>query len=337
MNLDYENIKQEPPENSFNNFTNIYLEETEFKNCNTKEEITDEMVQANDPIKVEGFYETNSEQEQNDPIFTSDFKLEHIEENIFLEQSSNYHNTNIDDDSINVEENYESENIFLTCRICGFCFNTKTSLKNHIKRVHQRDKVVKKHINSVHKILKSNGGMKNFNCEKCDEGFSDNIYLQAHVAKIHEGLKCFECDKVFVEKKYLDGHIDMVHRMKSNLNCDKCDQVFTDKIYLLAHVATVHEGLKCSECGQLFVDKKYLDGHITRVHRFQCRHKKCKIIFADKSSLNSHELNVHNNKLFQCETCDKAYRHVDSLNKHIKSAHKEMENKICQTSGKSDC
>ena len=278
MNLDYENIKQEPPENSFNNFTNIYLEETEFKNCNTKEEITDEMVQANDPIKVEGLYETNSEQEQNDPIITSNFKLEQFEENIFLEQSSNYHNTNIDDDSINVEENYESENIFLTCRICGFCFNSKTSLKNHIKRVHQRDKVVKKHINSVHK----NGGMKNFNCEKCDQGFSDKIYLQAHVA-------------------------------------------------------TVHEGLKCSECGHLFVDKKYLDGHITRVHRFQCRHIKCKIIFADKSSLYSHELNVHNNKLFQCETCDKAYRHVDSLNKHIKSAHKEMENKICQTSGKSDC
>ena len=162
--------------------------------------------------------------------------------------------------------------------------------------------------------------------------------MQAHVAKIHEGLKCLECNNVFVEKKYLDGHIDMVHRMKSNkhehLNCDKCDQVFTDKIYLQAHVATVHEGLKCSECGHLFVDKKYLDGHITRVHRFQCRHKKCQIIFADKSSLYSHEMNVHNNKLFQCETCGKAYRHARALNRHIKSAHEEMKNNICETSGK---
>ena len=97
-------------------------DEIEFQNCNVKEEIPDEMGQPNDPLKVVGFNEIKSEKEQIYPIFTSNIKLEQFEENIFLEQSSNYHNTNIDDDSINVEENYESENIFLTCRICGFCF-----------------------------------------------------------------------------------------------------------------------------------------------------------------------------------------------------------------------
>ena len=57
-----------------------------------------------------------------------------------------------------------------------------------------------------------------FNCEKCNEFFSDDESLQKHVLtihKVHRRYRCRLCNKIFTEKHFLRKHMHRAHEKQT--------------------------------------------------------------------------------------------------------------------------
>ena len=151
------NIKIETPDN---------LDEIEFKNCNVKEEITDEICQDEDPLKVD---------ELKDKIhdYNNQFSCDKL--------------------------------LKFSCHKCNKKYTTKFNLKEHERKVHQGKLYHCKNIN-CQQIFEDKNSLsthvlnvhdnKEFQCEICGKDFIRKSTLKEHKANVHEGQK-FTCDKCF--------------------------------------------------------------------------------------------------------------------------------------------
>ena len=82
------------------------------------------------------------------------------------------------------------------CHICPICDKilVQSNLNRHVKIVHE--------------------GIKNYQCQICEQKFSRSGKLQKHVKIIHEGIKdyqCHICVKKFGQLKHLKRHVKTVH------------------------------------------------------------------------------------------------------------------------------
>ena len=81
------------------------------------------------------------------------------------------------------------------CDCCGKSFTRASSLKRHVKIVHE--------------------GIKDHECNHCGKSFSQARYLKTHVKSIHEGVKehvCNDCGKSFSLAHHLKTHIKAIHK-----------------------------------------------------------------------------------------------------------------------------
>merc|ERR1712204_1987 len=117
-----------------------------------------------------------------------------------------------------------------------------------------------------------------------------------------------------------------------------CTGTFTNKRLLQRHIKLTHSESKapCSSCGQIFTSSSILrhnkickmteeekqDFKINR--RVGC--KDCGKVLANKTKLNRHIRFIHNNeKLYQCNLCDRQDYNKDNMKLHIKGIHKERD------------
>ena len=147
---------------------------------------------------------------------------------------------------------------------------------------------------------------------------------------------CDQCDASFPVRKSMLNHKRLKHGDTKQFNCEKCVYTSNKKENLQQHVRSQHEKIKeiCETCGKNFTDKPTLNAHIKKFHPEQIKRKptenletQSKRIKMDADSdEKGNDDDVGNEKInneFKCSICDKQFKELYNLNKHIKNVHEE--------------
>ena len=144
---------------------------------------------------------------------------------------------------------------------------------------------------------------------------------------------CDQCDATYPVRKSLSNHKRLKHGDVKQFNCEKCVYATTKKENLQQHIQSVHEQIKetCGTCGKNFSKKSNLNKHMKKKHSEQIKRKgreslekpsKRIKMDADGDERDDGEGNEKINE-FKCSICDKQFKEVTNLNKHIKNVHEE--------------
>ena len=201
------------------------------------------------------------------------------------------------------------------CGLCSFAFVTKTSLKNHHKRVHDENAV------------------KNINCPDCNLMFYENADMKAHFRRSHTEVKkveCMYCKKTMASTKSLQTHIHLKHEFAERTHlCNICNRGFKLKTILQAHLKR-HERKQtmkkenCDKCDKNFYLKADLQRHkashtIDRPHKCSL----CDQTFKVSKTLQNH-LITHEKPTKKCGFCFKTFTQTFDLKYHMKRIHDEI-------------
>ena len=176
------------------------------------------------------------------------------------------------------------------CRDCEYIATKKSSLKEHVKRIHLKMK-------------------DTISCEICGKIFGSKSALHLHKQQIHEKIMytCKEenCNFSARSRQYLKFHVESKHENKRYF-CDKCNHTTFNKHLLKMHEA-VHldeKPNKCDQCDYKSIKKGALKVHFQSVHegkKLSCSH--CEFKTAYSYNLKSHIQKVHGKEPFMCEKC----------------------------------
>ena len=192
------------------------------------------------------------------------------------------------------------------CNICGEMIQTKSDLKDHIRKEHTNN--------------------WQLNCSICDKKFNAEDQQSKHTDIA--SLVCNLCEKKLqTQDKY------QKHKMKhsdEDWNCDDCDHQTSSEEKLKKHLATTHHNSRhvpnpanqkfaCNLCTSKFYNKSTLEEHKNRVHR---SFKPCKNL---PNCSYGHECMFNHNKVSKdmliCYECGYETKTLNDLMLHRKSKH----------------
>ena len=150
------------------------------------------------------------------------------------------------------------------------------------------------HMSKVHT------GLRSHQCDQCPWAFSTAKKLRCHIRRNHEvsddPVICQECGECFINKEKLRAHWSAKHTTKKSIKCKFCDYSSTSLASLKEHERT-HTGEKpetCAFCGQGFSSKRTRENH-ERLHTgenpYACRY--CDQAFVQRTSVNVHVQTHH--------------------------------------------
>ena len=87
------------------------------------------------------------------------------------------------------------------CPTCGKTFKLKQFLKNHLP-IHENNE----------EGVSATAKKKEYICEKCNKTFNDKSNINAHVQRVHEGVRnlvCIHCGKSFFDNHGLKRHVTL--------------------------------------------------------------------------------------------------------------------------------
>ena len=233
-------------------------------------------------------------------------------------------------DNINLlnEINYIQYKILykkLNCYLCNDDFSVTTSLTRHYKNV-------------THKKY-------NVKCDKCDKLFHNEAFLYKHMIEDHilyiinndKKFKCYICNSLTSSKNAMTKHYKEKHYNTEIISCKICKSTFTNISNLKNHMIIKHTENKvdktpckynCKLCSYSNNNSKQFAIHLYSQHniikdgyteRFCDNCHKFKSILADK--YNDHHKRCIKRKIYKCKFCDKVYKSVTYLNKHLSKIH----------------
>ena len=106
----------------------------------------------------------------------------------------------------------------MNCSKCDKTFVSETTLKVHIKMVHDK--------------------IKDQQCEHCLNVFLTKSELKRHmITHSDRRIKCSKCENTFASKETLKIHMKMVHEKIKNFKCENCSKSFFAKSDLKRHIS----------------------------------------------------------------------------------------------------
>lgn len=230
------------------------------------------------------------------------------------------------DDIIIIDQIDEEKPVI--CLTCEKCFTNKAALEIHeqsedhkLLQSMQVELITPVDDDNDDKIV----GVSE-SCPVCLKKFLKPFNLMRHM-KIHENKrehKCNLCSRAFNDKSDLRRH-ERTHTGQKPFCCEVCEVQFTKKSDLTRHRKT-HSNvweLKCKYCSKRFYRKDALIAH-RKVHlknneedeeifKFTCS---CGLGFNEIVPFESHVVKMSHKKLFTCEVCQNCYINADLLKKH---------------------
>uniref|UniRef100_H2Y7A9 Zinc finger protein n=1 Tax=Ciona savignyi TaxID=51511 RepID=H2Y7A9_CIOSA len=135
---------------------------------------------------------------------------------------------------------------------------------------------------------------RKFQCDVCGRAFRWAHLMRRHHNSVHLRAKqhqCAECARAFNRPEQLQQHLT-THTDERKYKCDDCGKSFRQKAGLFVHRRTHNSGeLICEVCGYSCHSNSVLQVHI-RSHT--------------------------NDEVFKCGNCNKSYKTMKSLKRHIK-------------------
>ncbi|XP_028162864.1 zinc finger protein 3-like [Ostrinia furnacalis] len=138
---------------------------------------------------------------------------------------------------------------------------------------------------------------------------------------------CSQCGANFVNRSKLQAHIKRIHlgvKYNKNIVCEVCGKKCTSNASLKYHQRT-HTGERpfaCSHCGKRFADNNQRRIHV-RTHTGERPYccAACGKRFSQKPALNRH-YRVHTGaKPYDCQFCAKTFSQSNSLKLHVNTVH----------------
>ena len=194
------------------------------------------------------------------------------------EDSDDSANNSEPQNDLNLEHILDKKNSSFKCTCCNFAYSSLTKLKLHFKNVHENKKQIcdyceksfidlQAHIDRVHK------GIKNHECKECGKAFFKFSNMKDHIDIVHKKMKPFQCNVCpykAINNGKLNYHHKRVHGNVRSHPCDKCDKVFKAPFDLRRHISTVHDGVRpfaCNMCSYKASKPANLNRHLINVHK----------------------------------------------------------------------
>ena len=171
-------------------------------------------------------------------------------------------------------------------------------------------------------------------CNTCDLTFENKISASEHYDKIHKETKilqrqynCEVCDSSFGKKWEVIKHFKKIHSV-DKVKCDICEKEFQSKRILKVHIQDIHSGrvFPCDECGKKFFSMGTLKLHHDVKHNKNPTYDfcdSCDYKSVRKGKVKRHISQVHENKIYKCDTCKKEFKNPSYLKRHKFRFHTE--------------
>ncbi|XP_050093303.1 zinc finger protein 286A-like [Anopheles aquasalis] len=176
-------------------------------------------------------------------------------------------------------------------------------------------------------------------CQYCSKGFYFKSALQRHEV-VHTGAKPFVCDicnRSFSQKTNLTCHM-VIHSGKPRIKphvCGQCDASFDRLSGLLMH-QRIHQRrspYECPICSTIETCSTTFYDHLKKLHKDQITIQECLDLMAHQGSAlvydephsptRPDEMKLADGS-FQCTGCEKVYKTMRRLNKHMRTMHPKI-------------
>ena len=169
----------------------------------------------------------------------------------------------------------------------------------------------KKQINNLEKDVKS---LKE-EYKQCLEALSKETY---------ERNKAEEMNKILIETLEAENKKKEAEKNEKHNNIEN----------ISGEEMLIEEDHLCEECNLSYDTKSNLEKHmrslhVGRIERTEFKCETCNKAFRDEEQLKSHAINVHADKVFTCQKCDKPYTSMSLLRRHDWRSHREIECNMC--------
>ncbi|XP_075990039.1 uncharacterized protein LOC142985638 [Anticarsia gemmatalis] len=214
------------------------------------------------------------------------------------------------------------------CNDCDIQFYTKDAWKRHI-------------LYSVKHTLKNESSTECSICGWRGRGDTLAVHLKEHcrslklkrpVTHVADKLHCHcpQCGQKYKSRSKLQAHINRIHlglKYNKNIVCEVCGIHCTSNARLKYHQRT-HTGERpysCNTCGKHFSDSNQLRIH-TRTHTgekpYVCA--VCGKRFTQKPALNRHYRVHTGDKPYSCQFCSRTFSQSNSVKLHVRTVHLKL-------------
>ena len=155
---------------------------------------------------------------------------------------------------------------------------------------------------------------------------------------VSRDFSCDICDKVFASAPVLKIHNQIVHKVQEKkLSVDTGEILDSSTVQYetkslksrINHLdCTINDNIEVNqfEDNSVMKSKSDVETELTLGCKYRC--EECDIDFRQERSLNNHKKFVHNGikksmqtKTYNCDICEKSYKKLSVLNKHVKARH----------------
>ena len=227
------------------------------------------------------------------------------------------------------------------CQYCGDIFSRKTHMKIHLLEYCEKKNEARAVVQNQRKD-KVEGFQ--FECEYCEQCFELQDqwteHRQRHAKKGTPLFRCERCRKSFGYQKYLSQHMH-AHSShpahdQATYQCDYCKKHFATENALMMHVKDrLNKTYTCEYCGECFVHRNHHDYHL---------HNYCQRLVGWRRQKSVDERTEDDNPSagqqsqldtrYQCDTCEKCFRTLGMLRKHLRTLDCNDKTFQCEYCGK---